>query len=356
MAIQFNNRISSSGCGSQSHCLDKFGCPKDRCPDFVIRRHDTKPPFKVAVNDCDGPLELSGLVIEVNMWALAKLKCKITEADEYFPLADNIGFEQIMVGDIIVMDRVRLPEYMLVTGFDECNGFVRVQRGYRGTTPSKWKKGQEMKIFRILNGVAQSESVFEDIQNVDGTTDEDVLTDALLVYEWQPEDTCLPGCYWLEFKILKMIDSVFFLPGGSWVGEYHTHDDGFFYTGSVHTDSSVRLSFNQITQSYLLPDITWTGEVHIHSGMYFTGSVHNDGSVVLTQNSVSTDDEISYDEGGIAQVNLINPSIVPSFTAQDLTPYHFGCILGEGVEWVRRFPTSGEGFLIKVENSPTVEL
>ena len=355
MAIQFNNKMSS-GCRSQSHCNDKFGCPPDRCPDFIIRRHDTKPPFKVSVSDCDGPLDLSGLVIEVNMWALAKLKCKITETDEYFPLADGIGFEQIMVGDIITMDRVRMPEYMLVTGFDEANKLVRVERGYRGTTPSQWAKGQEMKIFRILNGVAQSEMVYEDIQNVDGTVDEDELSEALVVYEWQPEDTCLPGCYWLEFKILKMIDSVFFLPGGIWVGNYHQHDDGYFYTGSIHTDSSVRLSFNQITQKYNLPDTSWTGELHLHSGVYFTGTVHNDGSVVLTQNAISTDEEISYDEGGIASLSLLSSSIVPSFTDQDLTPYYFGCVLGEGVEWVRRFPTSGEGFLIKVENSPTMEI
>ena len=48
--------------------------------------------------------------------------------------------------------------------------------------------------------------------------------------------------------------------------------------------------------------------------------------------------------------------ITPSFTEADLTPYYFGCILGEGVEWVRRFPISGEGFLIKIEHSPSVEI
>ena len=139
MAISFNNRIGSS-CGSASQCADKFGCPDNQTPDITIRRHDTKPPFKVFVEDCNGPMDFRGLVIEVNMWALARLRDNIDETCDYFRLADNIGFEQIMVGDVILMDRVRLPEMMLVEGFDEANKLVKVQRGYRDTTPSSWKK------------------------------------------------------------------------------------------------------------------------------------------------------------------------------------------------------------------------
>jgi hypothetical protein len=30
--------------------------------------------------------------------------------------------------------------------------------------------------------------------------------------------------------------------------------------------------------------------------------------------------------------------------------------MGTGVEWVRRFPSDGEGFLIKIVDSPTMEL
>ena len=348
MAIQFNNKIAS-GCSTRSSCLDKFGCPEGVCPDFVIRRHDTKPPLKVFVEDCDGPLDLQGLVIEVNMWALAKLKAAIDEDATYFQLADNIGFEQIMVGDIIVMDRVRMPEYMLVTGFDEINKFVRVERGYRDTTPSAWAKAQKMRIFRVMNSPAVSEMSFEDVLNVDGTTSKNVLQESFLVYEWHPEDTCLPGCYWLEFKVLKMKDAVFFLPGGIWTGEKHLYTDDFYYTGTDHTDSSVQLSYDSVNDQYLLPDNHWTGEVNLYSGNYFTGSTHDDGSVYLNRTGVPTPDT-SYDEGG---ANLT--SVTPSFTDEDLTPEDFGCILGDGVEWARRFPTTGEGFLIKIEDSPTVE-
>ncbi len=286
------------------------------------------------------------------MWALAKLRDNLTEVADYFQLADNIGFEQIMVGDIIVMERARLPERMLVVAFDETNKVVKVQRGYHGTTPSAWKKGTTMRIFRVMNAPAESELVFQDITDVDGTVTKDVLTESYLVYEWQPEDTCLPGCYWLEFKVLKMIDVVWFLPGGNWTGEIHSHTDGYFYTGSVQTDSSVLLSYDQVSDRYYLKDTPWSGQTHLYSGHQFTGSVHNDGSVILNQTGVSSSDNVSYNEYG--QTALL--SVIPSFTDESLTARDFGCILGEGVEWVRRFPVSGEGFLIKIVDSFTPEL
>lgn len=353
MAVNFSYRSSPGGC-TQSTCKTKDGCPPGVCPDFVIRRHDTKPPLKIFVEDCDGAMDLRGLVVEVNMWAMAKLKTAIDDTCDYFRLADDIGFEQIMVGDIIVMDRVRMPERMLVTAFDETNKLVKVQRAYHGTTASAWKKGSQMRIFRILNGVAESEIAFEDRTDVDGTEVKDEITESYLVYEWQPEDTCLPGCYWLEFKLIKMIDLVFYLPGGNWTGETHKHSDGFFYTGTSQTESSVRLSFNQVEDLYLIPDTIWAGEVHEYSGMYFTGTVHDNGSVFLNQTGVPSGDDVSYDEEGVALVSGI--SLIPSFTDESLTPYYFGCILGEGVEWIRRFPINGEGFLIKIEGSPTMEI
>jgi hypothetical protein len=191
-------------------CLTAFGCPVDSngnpiCPDFVIRRYDTKPEFKVLVEDCDGPIDLTDLILEANMWMNAKLKSAIDENDTYFGLADNIGFDQIMMNDIIVMDRVRLPEHMLVTGFDETNKLIRVQRGYNGTIPAAWPKGNGLKSFRIMNATATTMMVREDIQQLDGPILEDQLIESYLVYEWNMEDTCLPGCYWLEFKLIKEV-------------------------------------------------------------------------------------------------------------------------------------------------------
>jgi hypothetical protein len=196
------------GCVSNKRigCVDAFGCPDpaEQCPDFLIKRHDTKPAVRYDVEDCDGPIDLTDLVCEVSMWAEGKLKTAITVDDTYFALADNIGFEQAMVGDIIVMSRVRAPEQMLVTGFDEANKLIQVQRGYNGSVISAYSRGSVLRIFRVLNSIASTEMTREDLTNVDGTTDEAVLTKSTLVYDWQAQDTCLPGCYWLEFKLLKM--------------------------------------------------------------------------------------------------------------------------------------------------------
>lgn len=250
--------------GNSQSCPSKDGCPPDVCPDFTIRRHDTKPAFKVNVGDCDGPFDLTDLVLEASMWAKAKLKTAISETDDYFRFADDIGFEQVMVGDIIVMDRARLPEHMLVTGFDETNKYVQVQRAYHGTSAASWKKGTSFKIFKFMGSVAETEMLYQDILQIDGTTAEDQLTDSFLIYEWGENDTCLSGCYWFEFKLMKM---------------------------TVESSS-------------------------------------------LSISSVET----------------------PSFTDPDLTPASFGCGLASGVEWVRRFPVEGEGFLIKITDSPTTEL
>ena len=184
-------------------CPDQFGNTGDR-PDFVIRRHDTQPQFKVKIDDCDGPLDLTDLVLEANMWAKGKLKKSLSETDTYFSLADGIGFHQIMLGDVIIMDRPRVPEHMLVTGFDEVNKFVQVQRGYHGTTPQKWKKGDSLRIMKFTNAVAQTEMVYKDVLEIDGTTTQDVLVESYFIYDWSSEDTCLPGFYYLEFKLIKM--------------------------------------------------------------------------------------------------------------------------------------------------------
>lgn len=356
MALNYN--LKSGSCNSSNCGKDEYGCPQGICPDFIIKRHDTKPFFKVSIEDCNGPVDFRGLVIEANMWALAKLKDNLEENEEYFRLADNIGFNQVMVGDIIVVDHVRLPEHMLVIAFDEHNKFIKVQRGYHGTTAGVYKKGTKIRIFRILNGQAMSEIEYTDIQQVDGTVEKDTISSSSLIYEWQPEDTCLPGCYWMEFKVLKMIEMVLYLPKGNWVGETHQGVDGFFYTGTSNTNSSVKLSYDQINQKYLIDWSVWSTDYHLHTdNNYYTGSTHNDGSVLLNKTGTSADLNNNYNESGVVGFhNASNISLIPSFSDDSLTPEDYKCILGEGVEWVRRFPLDGEGFLIKITHSPTTEL
>ena len=203
---------SSTGIGCNTttakSCPDEYGCVSGVCADFIIRRHDTKPSFKVKIEDCDGPLDLTDLVLEATMWAKGKLKVALEQDDSVIAFADNIGFNQIMQGDVIIMDQARLPEKMLVVGFDEVNRLVRVQRGYHGTPVQKWKRGAGLKIIKFSNATATTEMLYQDIISIDGTTTKDVLVDSFLIYEWQSEDTCLPGCYYLEFKLLKMVVSL----------------------------------------------------------------------------------------------------------------------------------------------------
>ena len=186
-----------------NNCPDAFGC--NEAADFWIKSHDTKPPFKICVTECDGtPMDLTGLILEASMWFKGKLKNALETTDEYFALADNIGFDQCNIGDIIVINRVRAPEQMLITGFDENLKLIQVQRGYNGSRISYFKKGTPLRIFRILNAIATTEMDTEDIPQVDGSITTDVLVKSRLVYEWLAPDTCLPGCFYFEFKLLKM--------------------------------------------------------------------------------------------------------------------------------------------------------
>lgn len=373
MALQYSFKNLSGGCGAKS-CPDEYGCPPDRCPDFIIRRYDTKPPFKVRLEDCDGPLDIAGLVVEVNMWASAKLKKTIAEDCEILEFADNIGFNQVMVGDIIVVDRPRSPEYMLVVAFDECNNLIRVSRGYRNTTAYKWKKGTAIRIFRVMNSPAQTEIVYDDVETPDGTITEDVVTDAFVVYEWSSEDVCMPGCYWLEFKLLKMKAISLYLPGGHWTGPVHEYESSY-YTGTIHTNGSVLLSYDSVDGLYLIGSDLWSSEVHTDEGVYYTGSEHTDGSVSLDHSDMPSESDtpissVTSNEGTLytppSQVaTSFSTSVVScvdvastcavSFSNPNLSSRDYGCFLPENIEWVRRFPTQGLGFLVKIENTLTSE-
>jgi len=265
--------MTASSCGTKTYCVSQTGCPDSSsgiCPDFRIKRHDTRPAFEIEVKDCRVPIDLTDTVLEASMWATGRFKSAVAADDTYFQLADNIGFTQAAVGDIIVVaGNPRTPEQMLVTGFDETNYYIRVQRGYNGTTPMAYKRGFAIRIFRFLNTVGSTEMSLTDVAQVDGTTDEDVLTKSTLIYEWAAQDTCLPGCYYLELKLLKMTD----------------------------TDSGT---------ASLLPSM------------------------------------------------LLLTDVTPSFVTPSVSD--LGCALGEGVEWVRRFPANKEGYLIEIVDSPTSEL
>lgn len=206
-------RPNPPSCGIRPGCPSEDGCIEGVCPDFEIKRNDTLPPFKVCVTNEEGdPLDLTGLVAEASMWANAKLKTAIIPSDTALAFADCIGFSQVLPDDIILADRVRCPEYMRVTGFDEDQKLVYVERGVNGTQAYSWKKGTPLKIFRFMNAPATTEMVFDDIQQVDGTFLCDQLIESFLIYEWTANDTCVPGCFSLEFKLLKITDGPVSVP------------------------------------------------------------------------------------------------------------------------------------------------
>jgi hypothetical protein len=185
---------------------NEYGCDgtPNLCPDFTIKRHDTRPVFKVDITDCDEPVDLTGLVIEASMWLNTKLKTNIDTSITAIQFADNIGFEQINENTIIQIGDNRKFERMLVDYIDEDTKTVHVFRGQLDTNSYSFTKGSKVKLLRFLNAPAQAELEYQDIENLDGTVSKNTLVRSTLIYEWQPDDTCFWGKYFLEFKIMEV--------------------------------------------------------------------------------------------------------------------------------------------------------
>lgn len=191
------------GCNNNTSGCSGSGCPK--IPDFCIKRNDTRPAFKISMTDCDGVVDLTdeNLALEASMWFDAKLKTAIDSSDLIISFADNIGFDQVMIGDIILTGRARSPEKMVVTSIDEINKTIEIERAQYSTVAQDWAKGTSLKVFRFFNQPGQIESVFDDVTDVEGTTTNQ-LVETFLVFNWDAVDTSLPGCYWFEFKLMMM--------------------------------------------------------------------------------------------------------------------------------------------------------
>jgi hypothetical protein len=79
-----------------------------------------------------------------------------------------------------------------------------VTRGLGGALPQPWDKGASVKVFRFQDEPASVESVIETVESIDGSSSEE-LSDTLLVFNWTADKTDMPGCYWFEFKVLKLL-------------------------------------------------------------------------------------------------------------------------------------------------------
>lgn len=209
------------GCSNSGSNCSGSNCSS--VPDFCIKRGDSKPSFKVSIEDCDGVVDLTdqNLILEANMWFDAKLKSSISSSSTSITFADNIGFDQVQIGDVILTGRSRNPEKMLVTAIDESLKTVTVERSYDLTTADSWPKGTILKVFRFIDHPAEIQSVFEEIENIDGSTTEE-LSDTFMVFNWTSEHTAIPGCYFLEFKLIMMEDSSI-----SWTKKTPLSKEGF---------------------------------------------------------------------------------------------------------------------------------
>jgi hypothetical protein len=188
------------GCNSDVSNCKSASCP--RVPDFCIKKNDTKPSFRISIADCDGVVDLTddNLVLESNMWFEAKLKTNIANSDLKIYFADNVGFDKVLVGDVIFLEKPRVLEKVRVSSIDESDKSITVERAYDGTLATSWDKGAILKIYRFLNLPSQIESIFQDVSQVDGTTQNE-LTDTFFVFNWSGNQTSLAGCYWMEFKL-----------------------------------------------------------------------------------------------------------------------------------------------------------
>lgn len=140
------------------------------------------------------------------MWFEAKLKSAVSGTDANLRFADDIGFDSVAIGDVISTSGSRSPEMMLVSSIDESTKTVVVSRGHAGTSPRDWPKGAPISVFRLVDQPAHVESVYEEVESLDGSVSED-LVDTLLVFEWSAGHTSVPGCYWVEFKIMGLDES-----------------------------------------------------------------------------------------------------------------------------------------------------
>jgi len=192
-------------------CSSNIGCNNNDClktPDFCIKRNDTMPAFKVAISDCDGVVDLtedSNLVLEASMWFKSKLKTSIDEFVDVIAFADNIGFDQVSVGDVIMAAHPRSPEYFLISSINENEKTINVSRGHNLSLVSSWPKGTILRIFKFMDEPAVIESAFEEITQIDDSIQTE-LVETFMVYNWKKEQTDFPGCYFFEFKLMKLSD------------------------------------------------------------------------------------------------------------------------------------------------------
>lgn len=432
---------------STNTCSSSDNCPEGVSPDFIIKRYDTSPSIKVALSDCDGIMDISDpdLVVEVNMWFKAKLKKNITSLETVIYFADNVGFDQLLIGDILYFDHPRSPEYMHVLSINEDTKAITVSRGQNSSNAISWKKGSLLYIYRVVSSQGFIESVYQDLIDVTGSTVTNQLVESNLIYNWKQNDTIVPGCYWLEFKLIKKtpekssvfynFDSVlqynvgsepvlispdlilasvdfnyksstFYLNSKSYNYDYFIISEDENLTIEIGEDnaglitivptiyenetvsiipildegiSSVSIDILDVSEVSSIPSIQSGLEIKTLGNLKYKGQAIGDYAagtnsfdLVINFNENATEEIVQY---VLKRLSFINLSSAPGLWTRSLN-YKLKDVDGnfsdsinfyigmnsipsvqklEGVEWVRRFPACGEGFLVKVVNTVSRE-
>lgn len=176
-------------------------CP-DKNYDFIIKRNSTHPSLRLKVFECDkSPIDLSKYEITASMWSNGRLKNDISVSSTQILLIDNVGFNEVSVGDIILLKNSNNHELVYVNSIDENK--LNITRGYFDTDSFDWKKGSKLKIIKFMNSSATYDLVREDVLKLNGEIESNILVESYLVYNWFLDDTRVPGNFYLEFKIIE---------------------------------------------------------------------------------------------------------------------------------------------------------
>jgi hypothetical protein len=375
-SLTSNCDCPDSGC---SPCTNIAGCVT-----FNIKQGDNKPDFKVQIEDCNGnPVDLENQIIEASMWFNSRLLKTITAQQNYIQLADLVGFQQLLVGNIIQIGTGRNFERVTVTGFDEVRRFVYVDRGTNGTAASAQLKGAALRCFKFLNSPAFGEMVFSDTlnsnsepgmtaydlktnQNIPSTsglisTSGPYLAASYLVYEWQVADTCLAGCFYFEFKILDPVTVPTTTPPPDFGAGFYCINDrvtsGYICMYCPGVDYIIQNNWTYVKgPAASCEDLNYCRQYPspLTSGLDWTLEARDlPPFVEYSQMAYDPVDPLAYSYSGssflsIAPENIVADSVPSVVVAEQ-------CNLPYGIKSMRKYPLQGPGFVIQIWSSNTGE-
>ena len=156
--------------------------------DHIIKRGDTVPAFIVplSASDKEDLEELAlPLGVRVYLWFQSRLSAAISSIDSSISLLDNVGFDCVVVGDLVLFldGSGGVNELARVTAIDVDNHTLTLSRGIDGGVRDH-EAQIPLNIFRIYRGVGEIN-----------------LREGTLTYYWTTSGTQTAGEYYFEFEV-----------------------------------------------------------------------------------------------------------------------------------------------------------